>query len=239
MPYQSNPAGKSTREMAKKRRGTALIIGLIGLVIILILGLLLQNTRVFGIGSGGILVLLVLLRIIPDIADSLVKRKLKDEKRAIRGAKAEETIGELLSKLSDEYLVLHDITSPYGNIDHIVFSKYAGIFLLETKSHGGRVEIINGILCANGKPPEKNFIAQTLKNTYWLKKTIEQITGKRVWISPVLVFTNAFVEPTRPVKGISIINKKYLLNILGKAAKQNLEMAGIWQVREKIAVALQ
>ena len=100
MPYQSNPAGKSTREMAKKRRGTALIIGLIGLVIILILGLLLQNTRVFGIGSGGILVLLVLLRIIPDIADSLVKRKLKDEKRAIRGAKAEETIGENLEMAS-------------------------------------------------------------------------------------------------------------------------------------------
>jgi hypothetical protein len=29
----------------------------------------------------------------------------------------------------------------------------------------------------NGKLPEKNFISQTLQNTYWLKEQIDRIIG--------------------------------------------------------------
>ena len=111
---------------------------------------------------------------------------------------------------------MHDIESPYGNIDHIVIGKNAGIFLLETKAHGGKVEVNGETLLVNGKLPEKDFIAQALRNSYWLRDEISQIVGDKPWITPILVFTNAFVPPTRPVKGVSIINKKYLLNFLQK-----------------------
>jgi hypothetical protein len=56
---------------------------------------------------------------IPGFINRRVDRKLKEEARAIRGAKAEEAIGELLANLSGDYYVLNDIVSPYGNIDHI------------------------------------------------------------------------------------------------------------------------
>ena len=234
MSDKSGRAGKSTREMANKRRRSALWTGLIGIVIIVILYFFLQNSKVLGIGGIGILLLLVLIQIIPDLIEGRIDRKFKEEKRAIRGAKAEEKIGELLEDLSDDYYVLNDIESPYGNIDHIVIGKNAGIFLLETKAHGGKVEVDGGTLLVNGKLPEKDFIAQALRNSYWLRDEICQIVGSKPWINPIIVFTNAFVSPTRPIKGVSIINKKYLLNFLYKVNKSNAINARVWEQKENI-----
>lgn len=220
--------------MANKRRRSALWTGLIGVVFIVILYIFLQNSKVLGIGGIGILVLLFFIRIVPDLIEGRVDRKFKEEKRVIRGAKAEEKIGELLEDLSDDYYVLNDIESPYGNIDHIVIRKNAGIFLLETKAHGGKVEVDGGILLVNGKLPEKDFINQALKNSYWLRDEISQIIGAKPWITPIIVFINAFVPHTRPLKGVSIINKKYLLNVLYKANRPNAINARVWEQRGNI-----
>ena len=238
MSYKSGQAGKSTREMAKKRRQTAVWIGVIGVAFLIVLLILLQNSKAFDIGGIGILGLLVLIRIVPDIIDKQVGRKLKEEKRAIRGAQGEEKIGELLEGLPEDFLVLHDIESPYGNIDHIVIGKNAGIFLLETKAHGGRVTVEGGTLMVNGKLPEKDFIAQALRNSYWLRDEINPIVGVKPWITPVLVFTNAFVPPTQPVKGVSIINKKYLLPFLQKNSHPNTVNEQIWMNRDSIETTL-
>jgi hypothetical protein len=50
--------------------------------------------------------------------------------------------------------VIHDVVSPYGNIDHIVLNAQGGIFLIETKAHGGRVSVVDGRLLVNGHDPE-------------------------------------------------------------------------------------
>jgi hypothetical protein len=234
MSYKSGQAGKSTREMAKKRRQSALWTGLIGIAVLVVLWLLLKNSKVIGIGGIGILILLVLLRVVPDLIDRRVGKKLKEEKRAIRGAKAEEKIGEILAGLSDEYYVLNDIESPYGNIDHIVIGENSGIFLIETKAHGGKVEVDGETLMVNGKLPEKDFIGQALRNSYWLRDEISQIVGSKPWITPIIVFTNAFVLPTRPIKGVSIVNKKYLLNVLHKTNRPNAVNAQVWKQKENI-----
>ncbi len=109
-----------------------------------------------------------------------IDRATKQAKQALRGAKAEEKIGELLEQLpDDEYYVLNDVKSSYGNIDHIVIKKNCGIFLLETKAHGGRVEIDGDTLLVNGKLPEKRFyfsgtpkyllVARSNKQYRWFK----------------------------------------------------------------------
>ena len=234
MSYRSGQAGRSTREMARKRRQSAVWIGVFGIAAIIILGLFLMNAKAFGIGGTAVLVLLILLRVIPDLTDRRVGKKLKEEKRAIRGAKGEEKIGELLAALPESFHVLHDIESPYGNIDHIVIGKNAGIFLLETKAHGGRVTVEGGTLLVNGKLPEKDFIAQALRNSFWLRDEISLIVGAKPWITPIIVFTNAFVPPTRPVKNVSIINKKYLLTFLQKTNRPNAINANVWERRGAI-----
>jgi hypothetical protein len=234
MAYKSGQAGKSTRAMANKRRRAAVWIGVIGIAFVIILWILLQNSKALEIGGIGILVLLALMRVVPDIIDNQVGKKLKEEKRAIRGAKGEEKIGELLAGLPEDFRVLHDIESPFGNIDHIVIGKNAGIFLLETKAHGGRVEVNGETLLVNGKLPEKDFITQALRNSYWLRDEISQIVGDKPWITPIVVFTNAFVPPTRPVKGVNIINKKYLLAFLQKTNRPKSLNELVWLQRGRI-----
>jgi hypothetical protein len=231
MAYKSGQAGKSTREMAKKRRQSAGWMGVLGIAFVIVLWVFLHNSKALGIGGMGILVILVLMRVFPDILDTQMGKKLKEEKRAIRGAKGEERIGELLEGLSQDFCVLHDIESPYGNIDHIVIGKNAGIFLLETKAHGGRVEGNGETLLVNGRLPEKDFIAQVLRNTYWLRDAVSQVVGVKPWITPILVFTNAFVSPMRPIKGVNIINKKYLLTFLQKSSRPNAVNEKVWLQR--------
>jgi hypothetical protein len=126
--YKGGRAGKSTREMARGRRKTAFWMAFGGIGLVIIVGILLTNSSALQIGGIAILALLVILKILPDLIVGRVDKKLKGERRAIRGAKAEENIGELLAGLSDDFYVMNDIDSQYGNIDHIVISKYGGYF---------------------------------------------------------------------------------------------------------------
>jgi hypothetical protein len=230
-------AGQSTRDMAEKRYKSRVWFVLLTAGAVLLILVLVSNSKTLGIGGFGILGLLFLARFVMDYTESKAKRMMKEERRAIRGAKAEERIGSDLDNLGEDFLVIHDIASPYGNIDHIVIGKLNGVFLIETKAHGGRVSVTNGQLLVNGHEAEKDFIAQALKNTYWLRDEIRKAINTEIWITPVVVFTNAFVERTHPVKGVTIINKKYLPNILQRPnpKAQNLS---VWARREKILETL-
>jgi hypothetical protein len=226
-------AGESTRKMANKRYKSRVWFILITIGVLLLILVLFSNWRAWGISGFGVLILIVLFRLVMDYADAKTRRMVKKERRAVRGARAEEKIGSILDSLGDGYFVLLDIASPYGNIDHIVISKSGGVFLIETKAHGGKVSLVNGHLLVNGHDPEKDFIAQALKNTYWLRDTIQDGINIQPWITPILVFTNAFVERAAPVKGVMIINKKYLPAALQKPNTQASNLAA-WESREKI-----
>ena len=139
--------------------------------------------------------------------------------------------------LGNDYLVIHDLATPYGNIDHVVIAKQGGVFLIETKAHGGTVWVENGHLLVNGHNPEKNFIGQALKNTYWLRDRIQEVAGLTIWVTPIIVFTNAFVERTPPVKGVRVVNRRYLLNVLCNPNNRSQNRA-IWECRDEIFEAL-
>jgi hypothetical protein len=204
-------AGRSTREMADKRYRARVrfILPMVGLVILLLL--ILNVSKALKVGGFAFLAVAILVRLVMGFTDAKEKKMIREERRAVRGAKAEEEIGSILAGLSgDYYKFISDVVSPYGNIDHIVIGKRTGLFLIETKAHGGRVSVKNERLLVNGHEPEKDFIAQALRNTYWLRERAHDVTGLEIWINTLVVFTNAFVEPTPPVKRVRVINKKYL-----------------------------
>lgn len=128
MPYYRK-AGKSTREMASKRRRTTnlIVLGVFVIIATIVLGW--QN---LGLSGWTSLALFILLSLFVNMAEELVRRREKEERRADRGAKSEEVIGDLLATLNDDYFVINDVSSPFGNIDHIVIAKH-GVFLLEEK----------------------------------------------------------------------------------------------------------
>ena len=231
----TNKAGASTRQMAQKRRRITNIILIGALIISIILALVINNWQTLKLGAGTVLALLIFLNLLPSLLKKHTKRREKLERRADRGAIAEEKIGDILLGLNEDHLVLHDVACPYGNIDHVVIGKNSGVFLLETKAHGGKVQLLPDSLLVNGKPSEKDFIAQTLRNTYWLRDELENVVGKKVWITSIIVFTNAFVPFGKPIKGIHIINKKFLPGMLQKQARSTPDLITIWNARDQIA----
>lgn len=233
MPEQRGIAGKSARNMAAERRKTIQWIVFGSLIVVIICFVLLTKSKELGLGGGVILGLLFLMRFLPDMIDRPVRRKEKEVRRADRGAAGEEKVAVVLSDLDEDFFVLHDISSPYGNIDHIVIGRETGVFLLETKAHGGKVTLSPDGLLINGKPPEKDFINQALRNAYWLRGVIEEVTGTQPWINSLVVFTNAFVPCGQPIKGVQVINKRFLLDQLQKPSRNHQTI--IWDKRDEIA----
>jgi hypothetical protein len=212
MAFEKGNAGKSTRQLADKRYAGRVIITLIGVAGIVLLISLMPNIK--GFGLAGFVAIVIAMQFIIGWTDKETKRYEKLERRASKGARGEENIGSLLQQLPDDFAVFHDIESPYGNIDHVILNKQDNVFLLETKSHHGEVIHDGKRLLINNKPPEKDFIHQILSNTFWLRDEIKKQNGSEVFIKPIIIFTNAFVKVYKPVKNISIINKKYLIKTL-------------------------
>jgi hypothetical protein len=204
-------------------------------VVLLLSGIVLYNSHSFSKpGLSGVLVLLgVFVVVLMKLTDARERKMIREEKRAIRGAKGEEAVGAILDSFGDDYLVVHDVGSPYGNIDHVVIARHAGIFLIETKAHGGRVSVANGRLLVKGHEPEKDFIAQALKNTFWLRDKVGEATGVEIWIRPVLVFASAYVEQAPPIKGVQIVNQKYLARVLRQPDRRP-QTAVLWENRKNI-----
>ena len=212
MAFEKGNAGKSTRQLADKRYAGRVTVTLIGVAGIVLLIFLMPNMK--GFGLAGIVAIVIAMKFITGWTDKETKRYEKLERRASRGARAEENIGSLLQQLPDDYAVFHDIETPYGNIDHVILNKRNNIFLLETKSHHEEVIYDGSRLLINNKPTEKDFIHQIFSNTFWLRDEIKKQNGADIFVKPVIVFTNAFVKVYKPVKNISIINKKYLVKTL-------------------------
>jgi Nuclease-related domain/Topoisomerase DNA binding C4 zinc finger len=238
MPKTYHTAAKSTREMADERRKQLSTVGWLVIGAVIIVYILLTNSSSLRIGGIGILVLLFAIRLLPDWFDGYSHRKEKTIRRADRGADAEEQIADLLNQLGDEFVVIHDVDSSYGNIDHIVISQKGGIFLLETKSHHGIVTTTDSQILVNGEESEKDFIAQALQNSYWLREEIGRLVKFTPWITPVVVFTNAFVKYGKPVKGVKVINRKFLLRTIEYGQSSSHSSAAIWANRDLIAGCL-
>ncbi len=234
MGYKPHRAGKSTRDMARRRRNSFFLIGLIAIGVLAVFWFVSANQKALGIGSGAMVVLLVIALIFKAYAERLIDRGSKCELRAVRGAKAEEKVGDILAQLSSDYLVIHDVACANGNIDHIVISRMNGFFLIETKAHGGTVTVRDNTLLLNNHLPEKDFIKQTVGNAYWLRDTVTKVIGEAPWITPVIVFTNAFVKSNASVKGVMVVNKKFLLPLLQRNGRPNDVNAKVWAAREDV-----
>jgi Holliday junction resolvase-like predicted endonuclease len=165
-----------------------------------------------GLGIGG-LVLIFFIVFLMKIVETLVLKKERTIKRTVRraerGAVAEEEVGEVLGRLPEGWEVFHDVRSPYGNIDHVLVGD-DGIFVIETKSHRGRVSAQGSTLLIDEKPTEKDFIGQTLGNALWLRDMLKEKTGNDYFVHALLVFTRAFVPRLGPIKGVHVMNVKFL-----------------------------
>jgi hypothetical protein len=90
MASKSGRAGATTREMAERRALIRAGFGVIAAVVGLIFFTLMPHAQTAGIGA--ILGLFVTFKVVMNILESKIDTKIVEEKRAIRGAVAEEKI---------------------------------------------------------------------------------------------------------------------------------------------------
>ncbi len=154
----------------------------------LVYGILLQVIPARGSLITGALIVLALVGI-----PLLFSHPLKNwSDRAERGADTGHTVGMALKSLPDGYHVIHDPAFEGFNIDRVVIGPTA-IFMIETKSHSGRISARNDTLLLNGRPYNA-LLDQTWRCTYAIRDLFQRTTGKVYPIHPVLCLPNACIE---------------------------------------------
>jgi hypothetical protein len=235
----ANLAGKSARELGERRREHRKIIGLSAVGLVLVVGAALVaylwGYRPSIFQTGGLLLLFVSFLIaIERIAGPKMDELFRREGHARRGAKAEEKVGAMLDGLAKNYAVRHDVNTGWGNIDHLVFRRDGAVFLIETKSHSGRITKQDGQLRQNGQFLEKDFIKQTLDHVSWLKKFLKARAGFEPWIHAAIVFTGAHVEKHLNLKKVDVFNASYLTRWLERAQGNPRVAVIVWPQVENL-----
>lgn len=121
--------------------------------------------------------------------------------RALRlGMEGERAVGQFLERMRKQgYEVFHDVLGEGFNIDHVLIGS-AGVFTIETKtwskSNNGhaRIQFDGERLLVNGFEPERNVPAQVRAQAGWLRRTLEESTGRHFDVLPVVVFPGWYVE---------------------------------------------
>lgn len=125
------------------------------------------------------------------------RKKVKNMRLGLDGEKA---VGQELEKLRAQgCMVFHDIVGDNFNIDHVVVSD-KGIFLIETKTYSKpntvkpRVRYTKSQLIVDGLGDMSKIITQVQASSTWLKRMLEESTGKPFLIKPVVLFPGWYVE---------------------------------------------
>jgi len=123
------------------------------------------------------------------------------------GAGGEYDVGTLLSQLPPEFHVFNGVGFYGGDIDHIVIGP-TGIFVVETKSHGGTIAVRQGRVYRNGAPLERDYLRQVKLESRYVKGRLG--ADPLCVVQPVLVFARANVRSPRLVHGVQICALKSL-----------------------------
>jgi hypothetical protein len=100
--------------------------------------------------------------------------KLERERMNFRkGATGEAVVGFILNNFPDDFRVIHDLTTPYGNVDHVVIGP-SGTYIIDTKNWKGVVTADdNGELLLNGQPTQKPEVKNLTRRIMSIKEKIE------------------------------------------------------------------
>jgi len=228
----SRKAGSSTRERQKARRFDRKALCLFGIaVVVCLMILMLAGLRIGGLVSLAITAAcLVFLKYINTDFNAAIDHVLEREKHSTRGAEAEEKVGGLLETLDKKrFQIFHDVVLGYGNIDHILLRRDGAIFIVETKSHFGKISQDGFQLLRDGYPLEKDFIKQTLGQVMRLREQLMGYAGRDLWVNGILCFTKGFIQVRGPIKGIRVVPSKWLLEKLDEG-KVNEDLADwLWE----------
>ncbi|HOV51156.1 MAG TPA: nuclease-related domain-containing protein, partial [Candidatus Cryosericum sp.] len=113
---------------------------------------------------------IILTILLPQQLGPVVKKFNDEVKINRRERAAEDAIDGILRTLDEtKYAVFRNVYMGYGDLDHVVVGP-TGIFVIETKSNRGAVELENGRLkIRDGDETRKDYERQASQASYQLK----------------------------------------------------------------------
>jgi hypothetical protein len=163
-------------------------------------------------------------------------RKLFKEVRQLRlGEQGEKVVGQVL----DEKLrpmgcqIIHDILSTGFNVDHFAVGPM-GLFSIETKANRKpgkgecRVVFDGTSVKVNGMQPDRDPIVQAKSQARWMSDLIEQSTGKRFPVQPIVVYPGWYVETAAANPSVWVLNETvvptFIKNARGSLSPEDVSL---------------
>ena len=154
-----------------------------------------------------------------------IRKAWKRVKNLKQGRDGERAVGQYLENLrSSGAEIFHDMPGEDFNLDHVIVHT-TGIYVVETKTWSkpdrgeAKIQFNGTTLTKNGLEPDRNPIVQVSAAQNWLGELLEEETGKKFPIRPVVLFPGWYIESTGAAKrtDIWVLNPKALPAFIGYA----------------------
>jgi len=122
----------------------------------------------------------------------------------------DQVVAKTLGLLPNEYHVFHNLHFNTVHIDHAVVGPN-GFFLVKTKSHLGNITASGESLRLNGWPFLRDLFDQCWTQAQALRNILDLTYSAGIQLSPVLCFSRANVQISRPVRGVLITQTSSLV----------------------------
>lgn len=165
---------------------------------------------------------------------------VKDIQVRMQGASGELGVKMTLRGLDERFRVLGSVViGNKGDMDFIVVGP-TGVWVIEVKSHKGRIRIENNRLFRDNKPFDKDFIRQVWGATYALKDEMKKRVAMNLHIQPVVVFSSPYaklgVEWNR-ADDAYVIGIDQLVRLVERQEAQRLNAGEIQRITDAIRMA--
>jgi len=140
-----------------------------------------------------------------------------------RGGEAEQEVEDVSYELPEDFIILRDIViGKIGNIDEIIVGP-TGIWIIEVKSHTGKITFDGKELRRNGELLEKDFLEQVWSQVNAVRNILKRELRKSFFVQPVICFSDAELHfGLKTVRGAYVIGLDWLKKlILEKSVQLN------------------
>ena len=174
-----------------------------------------------GVGLLGIFVLILLVGL-PSILRPVVRSYNEQIAVNRRERAAEDAVDAILRTLDEtKYSIFRNVFMGYGDLDHVVIGP-TGIFVIETKSNRGNIELDNGrLVVRDGDATGKNYERQASGASWQLKVALSERLDTKVYVEPILAFPSASKVPAglelrhvNEVVPVRVVHGKDLIDVI-------------------------
>jgi hypothetical protein len=194
-------SGRYVSDEAARKRGWLLAVGILMLTILgaaegFFISLMYRPSTISPASQwAAIIGVLLFMWVVCKVGFRKLETLDKEQLNYQKGADGENIVSRVLAKFPDDFMIIHDLKTPFGNLDHVVVGP-TGVFVLDTKNWRGVVSTDGkGELVLNGKPTSKPEIRQFTARLMSVKEKIKLLaSGLDPFHKGLFVFTAARID---------------------------------------------